>query len=57
MFQKFFRVADSSGFTQGTGLGLVITKHIVEAHGGQIWMESEPGKGSVFYFALPLTDR
>lgn len=57
MFQKFFRAADSSGFTQGTGLGLVITKHILEAHGGAIWLESEPGKGSTFYFALPLSDR
>jgi signal transduction histidine kinase len=57
MFQKFFRVADNSGFTQGTGLGLVITKHILEAHEGQIWMESEPGKGSTFFFALPLSNR
>ncbi len=57
MFQKFFRVADNSGFTQGTGLGLVITKHIVEAHGGQIWLESDPPHGTTFYFALPLSER
>lgn len=54
MFQKFFRVADTAGFTQGTGLGLVITKHIVEAHGGHIWLESEEGVGTSFFFTIPL---
>ncbi|MCU0496745.1 MAG: GAF domain-containing sensor histidine kinase [Anaerolineae bacterium] len=54
MFQKFFRVADTAGFTQGTGLGLVITKHIIEAHGGEIWLESEEGVGTSFHFTLPM---
>jgi signal transduction histidine kinase len=54
MFQKFFRVADTAGFTQGTGLGLAIVKHIVEAHGGRIWLESEEGQGSTFFLTIPL---
>jgi signal transduction histidine kinase len=55
MFQKFFRVADSEGYAHGTGLGLAIAKHIIEAHGGKIWLESEQGVGSTFYITLPCT--
>jgi len=54
MFQKFFRVKTTARETTGTGLGLVITKHIVEAHSGQIWLESEEGKGTTFFVTLPL---
>jgi signal transduction histidine kinase len=55
MFEKFFRAADTSGYTTGTGLGLVIAKRIVEAHGGEMNFESELGVGTAFYFSVPLS--
>jgi signal transduction histidine kinase len=39
---------------EGSGLGLFITKNIIEAHGGRIWFNSEENKGATFYFTLPL---
>lgn len=56
LFQKFFR-ADNSTTREagGTGLGLAITRAILEKLNGSVWVESEPGKGSRFYFTLPTT--
>ena len=55
LFQKFARVRTEDHLkVSGTGLGLYISRLIVEGHGGQIWVESELGKGSTFGLALPL---
>ena len=57
IFERFHRVSGSNLHTYpGLGLGLFIAKEIIERHDGKIWIESEEGKGSIFYFSLPLTN-
>jgi signal transduction histidine kinase len=54
IFIPFHRVRQVGGREiKGVGLGLFISRSIVEAHGGEMWVESELGKGSTFYFSLP----
>ena len=54
IFERFRQVGDSTARTQeGTGLGLTISKNLVEMMGGEMWMNSKEGEGSVFYFTLP----
>ena len=54
IFERFYK-ADKSRAGQGSGMGLAIAKHVVEAHGGSIWVQSEEGKGSTFSFSIPFT--
>ena len=53
IFERFYKT-DPARSDKGTGLGLAIARHLVEAHGGQIWAESTPGKGSSFFFSIPI---
>ena len=55
IFDRFKRIEHGKETAQGSGLGLSIAKHIVTEHGGKIWVESEPGRGSTFFFTLPVS--
>jgi two-component system phosphate regulon sensor histidine kinase PhoR len=53
IFERFYK-SDRSRSSTGTGLGLAIARHLVEAHGGNIWVESSEAEGSIFSFSIPL---
>lgn len=55
VFNRYYRAGDSR-ITEGLGLGLYLSKEIITAHGGEVWMDSEENIGSTFYFSLPLAD-
>lgn len=54
VFDQFFQI-EAPNWRRSTGLGLTISKRFIELHGGNMWVESKPGEGSTFYFALPLS--
>ena len=55
LFERFYRVPRTNGEKiQGTGLGLAIVKSVIEKHSGRVFVQSEPGEGSIFGFALPI---
>jgi signal transduction histidine kinase len=57
IFEKFYRAESSRQQIPGAGLGLAVAREIIHAHAGEIWVESEPGQGSVFHISLPVVTR
>jgi PAS domain S-box-containing protein len=57
LFDRYYRVDNTAMRFQGLGLGLFISSEIIKRHNGSFWIESEPGKGSTFYFLLPISGK
>lgn len=58
IFERLYQVVDATEKTfPGLGMGLYISKEIIKKHGGKIWVESEKGKGSIFYFTIPMNKK
>jgi two-component system, OmpR family, phosphate regulon sensor histidine kinase PhoR len=55
IFERFYRGDRARSGGTGTGMGLAIARHVVEAHGGRIWVQSQEGRGAIFSFSLPLS--
>ena len=56
IFDRYYRVEEHAIQFQGLGIGLYISYEIILRHNGKLWAESEPGKGSTFYFTLPVNN-
>jgi signal transduction histidine kinase len=57
IFEPFVQTAEGIKMGQGTGLGLPISRSLVQAHGGELWVESQPGEGAAFNFSLPIIEK
>jgi len=57
IFDRFYRADTSNTALEGIGLGMALVKHIIEAHGGRVWVESKVGEGTTAAFTIPLTGR